>query len=134
MADGADFEVVNGTTRIRVEGLRRTVRALEQSGADAQDMKDLMHALGSIIVNAAQPPAVSGRLAGTVRAGRGKTKAVVRAGGARAPYAGVIHYGWPAHNIAPQPFLSAALQAERSDVLRALEDGLEDITRRNNLT
>jgi hypothetical protein len=133
MADGTDFEVVNGPTRIRVTGLRRTVRALEQSGADAQDMRDLMHALGSIVVDAAQPPAVSGKLAGSIRAGRGKTKAVVRAGGARVPYAGPIHYGWPEHNIAPQPFLSEALQAERSDIFRALEEGLEAITRRNNL-
>jgi hypothetical protein len=133
MTEGADFEVVNGPSRIRVTGLRRTVRALEQSGADAQDMRDLMHALGSIVVDAANPPAVSGALAGTIRAGRGKTKAVVRAGGARVPYAGVIHYGWPAHDISPQPFLSEALQAERSDVFSALEEGLEAITRRNNL-
>lgn len=128
------FEVGSGPTRFRVEGLRRTVRQLEQVGADAQDMRDLMHEIGNIVVQAAGPPVLTGKLAGTMRAGRGKTKAVVRVGGARAPYAGVIHYGWPAHNIAPQPFVTEALQGERADIFAALEAGLADITRRNNLT
>lgn len=128
-----DGEFGSGAGRVRIKGLAKTVRALEKAGADTQDMKDLMHALGMLIVNAAQPPVLSGSLSGTIRAGRGKTKAVVRAGGARTPYAGVVHYGWPAHNIAPQPFLKEALQSERSDVLRALDDGLADILRKNDL-
>lgn len=134
MTAGDDFEVVNGPMRIRVTGLRRTVRALERSGTDAQDLKDLMHAIGMLIVDAASPPSRSGTLAGTGRAGRGKTKAVARFGGARAPYAGVVHYGWPARNIAPQPFVTDAIQSQRSDILRALEDGLEDLLRKNDLT
>ncbi|MBD8466791.1 hypothetical protein IFU30_10980 [Plantibacter sp. CFBP 8798] len=97
-------------------------------------MRDLMHSIGNIVVQAANVPSLTNRLAGTVRAGRGKTKAVVRAGGARAPYAGVVHYGWPARNISPQPFLSQALQSERSDIFAALEQGIEEITRRNDLT
>nr|BFF13501.1 hypothetical protein GCM10025699_48040 [Microbacterium flavescens] len=65
---------------VKVEGLNKTIRALRQSGADMQDMKDLMHEIGTLIVNAAQPPVKSGALAGSIRAGRGATKAVVRAG------------------------------------------------------
>lgn len=96
-------------------------------------MRELMHELGMLVVRAAAPPTLSGRLTGTLRAGRGKTKAVVRAGGARAPHAGVIHYGWPAHNIAAQPFLTNALQSERGDVLRALDNGLGELLKKNNL-
>lgn len=96
-------------------------------------MKELMHDLGMIVVKAANPPSRSGRLRETLRAGRGKTKAVVRAGGARAPYAGVIHYGWPAHNIGRQPFLLDALNAERGDILQTLEQGLEEILKKNDL-
>ncbi|MGG7466044.1 hypothetical protein [Plantibacter sp. YIM 135347] len=129
----SDFESTNGPVRVRVEGLRKTVRALEKSGADASDMRELMHAIGNIVVRAASPPVLDGTLAGTIRAGKGKTKAVVRAGGARAPYAGVIHYGYPARNLAARPFLSIALQAERSDVLQALDKGLKDIQRKNDL-
>ncbi|MDQ0645665.1 hypothetical protein [Microbacterium murale] len=119
--------------RIRVEGLREAVRALDRAGVDAQDMKDVMFAIGMLVVNATMPPRDSGTLAGTLRAGRGKTKAVVRAGGARAPYAGVIHYGWPGHGIRPQPFLSDALQRKRSDIFRSLDQGVSQILKANDL-
>jgi hypothetical protein len=127
------FDIVSGGSRIRVQGLRTTVRALEKTGADAQDMRDLMHDIGNIVVHSANAPVLSGRLESSIRAGKGKTKAVVRAGGARVPYAGVIHYGWPARNIAPQPFISAALASERGAVFERLQEGLEEIQRRNNL-
>lgn len=128
------FEIANGPVRVRVVGLRKALRDLGRAGADSQDMRELIHGLGMIVVRAAQPPTRTGRLQQTIRAGRGKTKAVVRAGGARAPYAGVIHYGYPARNIAPAPFLLSALQAERSDILHALEDGLAEILRKRDLT
>ncbi|NTW39347.1 MAG: hypothetical protein HGA44_05560, partial [Cellulomonadaceae bacterium] len=60
MAD--DFEIVQGDVRLRVEGLGRTLRALSKAGADAQDMKDLMHAIGTLVVRAADPPVLSGAL------------------------------------------------------------------------
>lgn len=132
MAD--DFTIVNGDVRVRVEGLGQTLRKMSKAGADAQDMKDLMHSIGMLVVNAAAPPHLSGALAGSLRAGRGKTKAVVRAGGARVPYAGVVHYGWPARGIAPNPFILNALQAQRSNVLGKLDDGIEELLRKNDLT
>ncbi|OZD30815.1 hypothetical protein CH252_40600 [Rhodococcus sp. 06-1477-1B] len=109
------------------------MRALTRAGTDAADMKALMHEIGSIVVDAASPPTKSGALAGTIRAGRGKTKAVVRAGGARAPYAGVIHYGWPTRNIPAQPFLSAALDANRAAVFERLDTGLDELLRKADL-
>ncbi|MBZ4485962.1 hypothetical protein LQ938_09715 [Microbacterium sp. cx-55] len=129
-----DLELTAGPGRVRVQGLKRTLRQLSQAGADAEDMKSLMHELGEIVVKAANPPERSGTLAGTIRAGRGKTKAVVRAGGARARYAGVIHYGWPARNIAARPFLTDALQSRRAEIFRTLDRGLADILRQNDLT
>lgn len=119
--------------RVRVEGLRKAVRALDQAGVDAGDIRRLMHDIGLIVVNAAMPPRVSGTLASTIRAGKGKTKAVVRAGGAKAPYAGVVHYGWPARHIAPQPFLSDALMRKRTDVFNALDQGVSQILKDNDL-
>jgi hypothetical protein len=129
-----DGEYGTGSGRVRIEGLSKTMRALTRAGADAQDMRDLMHELGNLVVQAAEPPVLTGRLAGTIRAGRGKTKAVVRAGGARAPYAGVQEYGWPARSITGQHYLTAALQAQRGDVLQALDHGLADILRKADLT
>lgn len=136
MAPSNSFDgvTVKGPARVGVRGLNRTLRALSRAGADAQDMKDLMHALGEMVVSAAQVPTLSGRLAGTLRAGRGKTKAVIRAGGARAPYAGVIHYGNPAHAIASHPFLVDALRRERTNVLTAFDAGIADLLKKNDLT
>jgi hypothetical protein len=120
-------------TSVKTQGLAKTSRALLQAGADSQDMKQLMHEIGLLVVRAAQPPVFTGRLASSLKSGRGKTKAVVRAGGARVPYAPIIHYGDRNRNIEPQPFLLQALQSERGDVLTKLEDGIQDILRKNNL-
>lgn len=131
------IELGGPETRVRVEGLGRTLRQLAKAGAEAEDMRDLMHELGTIVVLAAGPMArrgETGKLAASPRAGRGKTKAVVRAGGRRVPYAGVQHYGWPAHNITPNPFLTNALAATRPAVLAALDDGLAKLLADADLT
>lgn len=127
------FEIVNGPVRVKVVGLRKTVRALEKAGADTQDMRELMHSIGNIVVKGANPPQLTGRLGNTIRAGRGKTKAVVRAGGARAPYAGVIEYGWPARNIEATHYLTESLQNNRAEALDALDSGIGEILRKNDL-
>lgn len=132
MADVID--IGSGEGRVRIEGLGKTMRALSKAGADTQDMKQLMFEIGMIVVRAANPPSITGALESTMRAGRGKTKAVVRAGGRKVPYAGVIHYGWPAHSIEAQPFLTNALQAQRNSVLNALDGGIGEILRKNELT
>lgn len=131
---GDSFDIAQGDMTVRVQGLGSTLRAMSKAGSDAEDMRDLMHTLGGIVVQAASPPTQSGRLATTLRAGRGKTKAVVRAGGARAKYAGVIHYGWPARNIAPNPFLTNAINQTRPQILAGLNDGLGDLLQKHNLT
>lgn len=129
------FEIVSGDVRLRVEGLRKTIRALSEAGASAEEMRDTMVRIGTIVVLAGQAraPRLSGDLAGSIRPGRGKTKAVVRAGGARVPYAPVIHYGWAGHGIEPRPFLTDALQATRSQVLRTFDTELGQLLRKHNL-
>lgn len=129
-----DIDLSQGNLKVRVQGLRKTLRALEAAGAASDDMKDLMHDIGMLVVNAAHAPHRTGRLAATVRAGRGKTKAVVRAGGARAPYAGVVHYGWPARAIRPQPFLVEAYLGQRNAVYATLTDGIADLLKKTQLT
>ena len=96
-------------------------------------MKDVMQGIGNLVVDAANPPVVSGNLAGTMRASRTKNKAVVRAGGARARYAGAIHYGWPRRNIGAQPFLSEAVDANQNEILSKLDEGIGDLLRKNDL-
>ena len=131
---GDTIEYRDGGVRVRVEGFGRVVRKLSAAGADAEDMRTLMHSLGQIVIDGANIPIRTGRLDTNVRSGRGKTKAVVRAGGARVPYAGVIHYGDPARGIRAQPFLTDALQARHAQVFAALEAGINDLLARNGLT
>lgn len=131
---GDSIEYVSGGVRVRIDGLNAVIRKMSKAGADAGEMRDLMHEVGSIVVGAAHPPVLSGATAGTLRAGRGKTKAVVRAGGARAPGTGVNHYGWPARNVHAQPFLTDALAARHAQIFTALEAGINGLLTRNNLT
>lgn len=130
MADGV---FIQGNARVRVKGLSRTLRSLERAGADAQDMKNLMHSLGMLVARAADIPNRTGRLASTVRAGKGKTKAVVRAGGARAHYGPVVHYGTPDGTVTPNPFLVNALRSQRDHIFRELDRGIDEILRKNDL-
>lgn len=128
-----DFEVAEGDVRVSVSGLTRTSRQLAAAGADMQDMRELMHQLGVVVIRRTSVPRRSGALATTLRAGRGKTKAVVRAGSAALPYAPPVHWGWPARNIRPQRFLWDALNRARPEVLRTLDHGIARIIQINDL-
>lgn len=55
----------------------------------------------------------SGRLAGSIRARATSAMARVEAGRGL-EYAGVQHWGWPAHDIEPNPFLVEAIAAKES--------------------
>lgn len=96
---------------VQVEGLARMQRTLRRAGQDIGDFKKLHREVGRIVSRAgkATAPRRSGALKRTVRAGATNRAATVRAGNkGGVPYAGVIHWGWPAHNITAQPFLSDA--------------------------
>ena len=124
----ADYEGV------RVEGLKELRAALRQAGIDAGDMPDLMHSIGMLVIRAADPPRASGALANSLRAGRGKTKAVVRAGNnGSIPYGRVQEYGWKARNIPARMFLNNARASKKTAIERAVENGITQILRKHNL-
>lgn len=93
-----------------VEGAARLRQSLRKAGADAADLKTANARAASIVAQAAaaSAPRRTGRLAATVRGNKAVGKAIVRGGSARVPYAGPIHWGWPARHIAAQPFMSEA--------------------------
>ncbi|WYA78705.1 hypothetical protein LTDYDHKI_CDS0009 [Exiguobacterium phage phiExGM16] len=94
-----------------------------------------MQRIGHLVIAAARPPVKSGEIAGSLRAGRGRTKAVVRAGyKKRAAHAGVVHYGNPHTGSRAQPFLVAALARSQSAVVSELSSGIDQILRKHNLT
>jgi len=120
---------------VLVEGVNEVIKKLRAANADLNVMSELMHRLGLIVIGNTTVPTDSGELAGTLRAGRGKTKAVVRAGYAkRGAYAGVRHYGdphRPGHTA--DPFLTDGLKRSQTQVIAALTNGIDDILRSNNL-
>lgn len=52
------------------------------------------------------------------------------AGGVRVPYAGPIHWGWPSHNIEPQPWVSAAAEDTQSVWLGMYEKDVQQALNR----
>jgi hypothetical protein len=129
---GSDFH--SGGTVV-ITGLKELQAKLRAADADMSQMNELMHSLGLIVIAHTRVPSDSGELASSLRAGKGRTKAVVRAGYARrAGYAGVVHYGDPHRGHKPQPFLTDALKRSQAQVVNALSDGIGDILKKNNLT
>ena len=119
---------------IRIDGLRELNAKLRAAGDASADMPDLMHRLGSIVIANAKVPTDSGELAGTLRAGRGRTKAVVRAGyPKRGRHAGVVHYGNPHRGTRAQPFLIDALRRSQTQLVSELQTGIDQLMRKHNL-
>lgn len=109
---------------VRVDGLRKLRRDLRQLPEGTADLKQANQRAGQLVVQAARPPRRSGKLSGAGRASRAVGRVSVLWGGAAVPYAGPIHWGWPSHNIAPQPFVVEA--AQRTEPVW-LEAYLEDV-------
>ena len=113
---------------VRVQGLRELQRSLRRLQADTADLKTANATAAATVAAAAQlrAPRRTGRLAASVRGNRAAGRAQVRGGGARVPYAGPVHYGWPARGIEPQPFVIDAAQATEHVWLPAYQRALTD--------
>jgi len=107
-----------GKPAIQVTGAKELRRALQHMGNDLSDLRSINLAAAKEVSDKAQDkaPHRSGTLAKSVRPTATKQSGKVVAGRTRVPYAGVIHFGWPRHNIAPQPFLFNALDDRREAV------------------
>ena len=108
----------------RVEGLSSVVRALGGLGLDVDDLKGAFSEIAREGAEKASSyaPRKSGRLAGDVRGNRAKSKAVITAGRASVPYAGVQNYGWPKRGIAAKGFMQKADQDMQPVAIQRLED------------
>lgn len=109
------------TPVVTVDGLGDLRRALRKLGEDAADLKEANAAVAAFVANVAagRAPRRSGRLGASVRGNRAVSRARVTAGGGVAPYAGPIHWGWPARHIEGDPFVIDAAQSTQ-DVWLAL--------------
>jgi hypothetical protein len=121
---------------IRITGLRSTVRNLKKFDSDLVVEIKRINREGAAVVAAAAAalvPVKSGKLRRSIRPGATTYTGTVRAGGANLPYTKPIHFGWPRHNIRPQPFLYEALDARRGEVLLAYERGIAKLCEQANI-
>lgn len=120
---------------MRVDGLKELqagLRKAERKGA-INAIRKVNKSLAEQVASHAQPPVVSGKLAASVKALSGVREADIKAGGTGSvPYAAAIHWGWPSHNIKPNPFLYRALykamanEGFEKEYLEKLAKALED--------
>lgn len=81
----------------------------------------------------AEAPQRTGRLARSIGARATQKSASIKAGSAqRVPYAGPIHFGWPAHHIKPNPFLYRALEKRMGEVRERYIKQMDKIVERFN--
>lgn len=118
--------------QIRVDGAKDLRRALNKA-ADKDSKEALKRANregAEIVAREARvtvPKGKSLKLAGSVRATAGVASGAVRAGRAGVPYAGPIHFGWPARNIEPQPFLYEAADRRVDEVVSVYQARVQNI-------
>lgn len=119
---------------VQVDGLNKVINALQNLGVEVDDLKDAFQKIGNIVKDesVSLTPVLTGRLAASIRAGRSKNKATVRAGGAAVPYAGVIHYGGY-NNIEGTYFLTTAAGNKADEAKSTLDSEIADLIDRLGL-
>lgn len=115
----------------RVAGGRELRRTLRKAGLDMKQLTAVNRRAAETVVRAALPatPRRSGALAQSVRAGATQRAGIVRAGRKAMPYAGPIHWGWPARGIEPQPWLQNAAQATEPVWFQQYENEIKNLLR-----
>lgn len=103
-------------TKIELDGDRELRATLARAENDLEELDQSEN--GRLVEQRARAgaPKLSGALANSVRASDAAGGTVEIA--SDLIYAAPIHYGWPAHNISPNPFLAEAL-ADSESVIEA---------------
>ena len=123
--------------KTEILGLREVQRDLNKLGDDTKnEMKDTHKAAAEVVVMGAVRlvPYRTGALAASIRALATKSSGRVRAGSASVPYAGPIHFGWPARAIKPNPFIYDALDDRRDDIRELYDERIDELIRKYDLS
>ncbi|WP_158697896.1 hypothetical protein [Streptomyces prunicolor] len=104
------------------------VESLEGFSVKASDLQNAFQRIAGTIDRSAHGlvPKLSGRLAASIKPSKAKSKATVRAGGARVPYAGVQNYGMY-HNIQAKFFMNKALEQNEARSVAEIERELDSL-------
>lgn len=98
----------------RLIGGRKLRRELKAAGFDMANLRTMHLEVAKFVVQRARPRVPvgpTGRLKKSVKPAATRTRAELVGGRSpRLPYANPVHWGWPAHSIAPNPFLTTAAE------------------------
>jgi hypothetical protein len=124
---------------VKIEGLNKVRRDLKNLSQDvdyrAQEFLPVNKTIADAVLGDAKNyvPVATGALLGTLRAAATKTSARVKAGYKSVPYAGPIHFGWPARFIKPQPFFYDAIDKRRGEIRERYEKLVADLIKKYDL-
>ena len=108
---------------VNLTGGRRLRSTMKKAGMDVKQLTAINKEAAGIVAGAAKVraplgkpgrkrgrgrPKSGGALKGSIRPGATTRAGVIRAGGARVPYANVQHWGWPKRHISGKYFISTA--------------------------
>lgn len=130
MAAGTYGYRYTGAGAVKIQGLREVQRALSDLSDDLKnEMKGTHLEAAKAVLPEAQrlAPFRTGALSSSLRATATRTGGRIRAGSSAVPYAGPIHFGWPARRIAPQPFVYEALDPRRDEVIEVYAKKLNEL-------
>ena len=113
---------------VRIEGLSKLRRELKAvDAALPKELNKIGKDAAGLIADTARgsAPSLSGTFAAKIKPGATAKGAYVALKGL--VYAKVIHFGWPRHNIAPQPVIYEALDDRRGEVIDRYRDGINKL-------
>ena len=121
-----------GRPAVRVRGAAELRRALGNMEDGVKDLTRVQRDAADIVAQESRGlvPVGDGTLRGSIKSRASKTRSSVAAGRRSVVYAGVIHFGWPRHNIEPQPFLYEALDKRHDEVVKLYEDRVSALVRK----
>ena len=133
------YRVEGRSGQVKIEGLNKVRRDLKNLSNDvdyrAQEFLPVNKSIADAVAGDAKNyvPILTGTLSGTIRAAATKTSARVKAGYKAVPYAGPIHFGWPARFIKPQPFFYDAIDKRRGEIQDRYDDLVKKLIKKYDL-
>jgi hypothetical protein len=119
---------------IKVQGLKASIKALQQIGVPDAEIKAAGTEAGELVAGEARTlvPVRTGALRDTIRVSKALAKISVSAGNSgKVPYANPIHWGWYKRHIKPSPFFSKALGVTRDEVFKRYYENINNLIQRN---
>lgn len=126
--------IVADSFQVRVEGAREfrsALRAISREWPKVMREANLRAAQTVVSEAKRRAPVLTGRLRDSIKAGATQRAGYIKAGTSiRIPYAPVQEFGWPGHNIEPQPYVYPAIAAKREDVIEEYGKAVDRIMAR----